>query len=337
MKPAYLVWLIAPLILCSFSELPWDWSGIEQTHQVATPVQRIEILEALIGVLLFAFGLAALALAAFRGKSKDRAPFYFGLFCGLYGVRLWAESSLIHFFTGIAEPVWDYLEAFLTYVIPLPAILFSEQYLGSGWKSSLRRIRRIQIIYASSAILIDIIRGPYTAIGLNNYLIILYMIVLISNSLWFVRRRGWNAGLSWDVRAILAGSLILALFALNENLVDKQLVPYEFRENGVVMGLFPDMIYSNEGFGLVPGDRILLYTDGIPEATNAAGDFFGDERFKDFIESKQAIPADDFADTLLQYLKTWSEKKNADALDDDVTLVVLDVATVQPTETQDRL
>ena len=42
-------------------------------------------------------------------------------------------------------------------------------------------------------------------------------------------------------------------------------------ENGLFLGRFPFATYSSVELPLNAGDRALLYTDGIPETTNAAG------------------------------------------------------------------
>ena len=39
--------------------------------------------------------------------------------------------------------------------------------------------------------------------------------------------------------------------------------------------------YHNREFTLCPGDCLFVYTDGVPEATNAAGEMFGEERLAD--------------------------------------------------------
>jgi len=50
--------------------------------------------------------------------------------------------------------------------------------------------------------------------------------------------------------------------------------------NGVPIGLFPATQYEGAEVTLGPGDLVLLYTDGITEAANPAGDEFGLERLQ---------------------------------------------------------
>jgi sigma-B regulation protein RsbU (phosphoserine phosphatase) len=49
----------------------------------------------------------------------------------------------------------------------------------------------------------------------------------------------------------------------------------EIEENGLMLAAFDFAKYSNAARGLEPGNRLLLYTDGILEATDASGKFFG--------------------------------------------------------------
>src|SRR6202140_4718476 len=46
----------------------------------------------------------------------------------------------------------------------------------------------------------------------------------------------------------------------------------EIEENGLMLGMYPEAIYSSVEIRVGLGDRCLLYTDGILEARNAAGE-----------------------------------------------------------------
>jgi sigma-B regulation protein RsbU (phosphoserine phosphatase) len=95
----------------------------------------------------------------------------------------------------------------------------------------------------------------------------------------------------------------------------------ECAESGIILGRFPQARFKNTALPLMPGDRILVYTDGVLEAANRAGEFFGDTQLKPLIKSHIDLAPGDFADLLLERLAAWSGKA---ALDDDVTIVAVD-------------
>jgi serine phosphatase RsbU (regulator of sigma subunit) len=99
---------------------------------------------------------------------------------------------------------------------------------------------------------------------------------------------------------------------------------YEFREKGTVLGQFEDIQFKNIHIPLQPDDRMILYTDGIVETSNAAHTLFGFDRLKDFIVSHAQLPAGQFADALIRQLFNWTGKPSEEALDDDLTLIVVD-------------
>jgi sigma-B regulation protein RsbU (phosphoserine phosphatase) len=47
---------------------------------------------------------------------------------------------------------------------------------------------------------------------------------------------------------------------------------------GTVLGMIPEAIYTEGEARLEPGETLILYTDGLPEARSPRGEFFGDER-----------------------------------------------------------
>jgi sigma-B regulation protein RsbU (phosphoserine phosphatase) len=98
----------------------------------------------------------------------------------------------------------------------------------------------------------------------------------------------------------------------------------EIEENGLMLGMFPEATYSTVEIGLSPGDRCLLYTDGLLEAKNAAQEEFGKSRCKEFMETQRDIPAARFVKTLLDCVVGFSGYNSSRAQEDDITLLVLD-------------
>jgi len=54
--------------------------------------------------------------------------------------------------------------------------------------------------------------------------------------------------------------------------------PLTLERGGTVVGILEDATFEEERLDLQPGDRLVLYTDGITEAQNARGELFGEER-----------------------------------------------------------
>jgi phosphoserine phosphatase RsbU/P len=91
------------------------------------------------------------------------------------------------------------------------------------------------------------------------------------------------------------------------------------REHGCVLGVLPEADYTNEQLTLAPGDRVWLYTDGIPETRNAKDVFLDQERMEHWLTSDGHGTAGEFADTVLRQLREW---RGRSAFDDDVTFVI---------------
>ena len=96
-------------------------------------------------------------------------------------------------------------------------------------------------------------------------------------------------------------------------------------ENGLFLGRFPFATYSSVDLPLRAGDRVLLYTDGIPETTDPAGVEFGADCLQQFLATEQSTSADNFAGQLLEVLSRWSARGSAEELDDDITMVAIHV------------
>ncbi len=98
-----------------------------------------------------------------------------------------------------------------------------------------------------------------------------------------------------------------------------------FPLGGAILGPFPELGYENASLDLAEGDRLILYTDGIIETRSRTEEFFGDDRLGAFIEEHSSDSADCIADKLIEHLTMWSGRSQERALDDDLTLIVVDV------------
>jgi phosphoserine phosphatase RsbU/P len=98
----------------------------------------------------------------------------------------------------------------------------------------------------------------------------------------------------------------------------------EVLANGLPLGPFPDASYSAITVGLEPGDRIVLYTDGIVEATNPSGEQFGMKRLKGILKEASIPTAGQFADAVLDGLAHWTERSPGESHSDDITLLAVD-------------
>jgi sigma-B regulation protein RsbU (phosphoserine phosphatase) len=93
----------------------------------------------------------------------------------------------------------------------------------------------------------------------------------------------------------------------------------EIEENGLMLAAFDFAKYSNATHRLEGGDRLLLYTDGIIEATNAAGKFFGQDSLSDILRRTSSLPPSEAADRIIASVEQWAVSQ-----DDDLTVLVCD-------------
>jgi sigma-B regulation protein RsbU (phosphoserine phosphatase) len=88
---------------------------------------------------------------------------------------------------------------------------------------------------------------------------------------------------------------------------------------GPVLGVVADVAYAEATLALGPGDRLVLFTDGIVEAEGAA-DELGDERVLDLLRGLGASRAQETSAALLDLARSFA----GGALADDATVVVVD-------------
>jgi serine phosphatase RsbU (regulator of sigma subunit) len=89
---------------------------------------------------------------------------------------------------------------------------------------------------------------------------------------------------------------------------------------GLVMGLFENCRYDRYEAMLGPGDLLVLYSDGVTEANNLAGDEFGEERLLETVRLNRHRSASELVTAINGALTVFSAGAPAA---DDVTLLIL--------------
>jgi phosphoserine phosphatase RsbU/P len=108
----------------------------------------------------------------------------------------------------------------------------------------------------------------------------------------------------------------------------------EIEENGLMLAVCDFAKYSNAAYTLEQGDRLLLYTDGIVEATDASGKFFGQDSLSDLVRQTSGLSPSEVADRIIASVGQWSMSQ-----DDDLTVLVCDYVgngRTEPTGHQDH-
>jgi phosphoserine phosphatase RsbU/P len=89
---------------------------------------------------------------------------------------------------------------------------------------------------------------------------------------------------------------------------------------GLILGLFPQAVYDEETLALEDGDILVMFSDGVTEAFNAAGEEFGEARLLACLDAHRRLEP---AELLRQLLAAVQEFAASAAQSDDVTALVL--------------
>ncbi|MBV8543975.1 MAG: serine/threonine-protein phosphatase, partial [Acidobacteria bacterium] len=87
---------------------------------------------------------------------------------------------------------------------------------------------------------------------------------------------------------------------------------------GVVLGRFRDARYEEVSRPFLPGDTLVLYTDGVTETMNRAEEFWGDERLRNAIGSDPPIS---LTAKIIAEVEAWRGVSGAP--EDDLTMIVV--------------
>jgi sigma-B regulation protein RsbU (phosphoserine phosphatase) len=93
--------------------------------------------------------------------------------------------------------------------------------------------------------------------------------------------------------------------------------------NGLLFGVKTEIDYPVCEMAIIPGDRFLLYTDGVTEPENASGDSFDDYKLEQVVRNNTSRSQSELVDQLLYEIRQW--QPDSMVQQDDITLIVIDV------------
>ncbi|MCB1167119.1 MAG: SpoIIE family protein phosphatase, partial [Leptospiraceae bacterium] len=94
------------------------------------------------------------------------------------------------------------------------------------------------------------------------------------------------------------------------------------RPAGRILGILDEPIFATDVQPFGRGNRMVIYTDGVLEAVDDSGAFFGAERLEELIVTTAELDAESVAQALLTAVMEWSGGEHR--IGDDVAIIVLD-------------
>jgi sigma-B regulation protein RsbU (phosphoserine phosphatase) len=97
----------------------------------------------------------------------------------------------------------------------------------------------------------------------------------------------------------------------------------EIAENGLLLAATGDAQYTEKTLTLEQGDRLLLYTDGLLEAKDAAGRMFGEESLFAALQRTAGVAPAEAVEKIIADVQRWAKTQ-----EDDLTALVCDFVGV---------
>lgn len=92
------------------------------------------------------------------------------------------------------------------------------------------------------------------------------------------------------------------------------------RTGGMALGVMSDMPYAQATLTLAPGETLFLFTDGVSEAMNPAGEEFGEERLEAVLTAARDLPVDAMLQSVTASVQTFA---GTAPQSDDITCLVV--------------
>ncbi len=104
--------------------------------------------------------------------------------------------------------------------------------------------------------------------------------------------------------------------------VPREGAPRGLEPGGPPVGILPDMAYEEQCISLLPGDRAVLFTDGVIETENAREEEFGGERLTRSLQESKNISITESVESVIAEVTEWCGGKPQQ---DDITVLAFEM------------
>lgn len=99
-----------------------------------------------------------------------------------------------------------------------------------------------------------------------------------------------------------------------------EIIPLE--TEGVFLGMFENPDFEEKDITLQRGDKLFLYTDGLTEAKNKAGELFGTQRLTQVLKQNSWLSGENLFQKIMDDVKEYAHQEESS---DDITMVLLEL------------
>src|SRR6266849_4711793 len=169
-----------------------------------------------IGAILLTIGLIAAGIFVFRKQTTERTLLYFGIFVILYAVRVFLRQPPLLSVFSISPTVAGHIIRVITFTFALPLLFLFLEVVQVRWRRVILWLLGVHSLFATFAILFDLLGMARRAVDIGNSLLILASSILLIVLLFFLRPPG---RLPHELRVVVAGLVVDGLFVTHANLV----------------------------------------------------------------------------------------------------------------------
>ena len=94
----------------------------------------------------------------------------------------------------------------------------------------------------------------------------------------------------------------------------------ELDQGGLMLGIMEEIDLPKATLSINKGDILMLFSDGVTEATNRAGELYSEENFKEWLLNHSQLSAEKMKKALLKTLQEYAEGSSQS---DDITFIIL--------------